>query len=213
MKKFLLLIMIALLTAAVAAQEKTPPAVDDAAAVQPVDGGEITVSADHVQMQIGEIAKLEGNVLVEDNAMVFTSDQMTIFFAQKDGAAAETDEAHKSVAIEKIEAAGKVMVRTPDGRRSATGDRGFYDAKTEIITLDGNCTILTDGNVMHSKQVVYDRRNQSVSAARATLTIPVRSGGNKRGDSLGGIFGGLETKDKPNTNQPPAATPAGDVKP
>ncbi len=170
------------------------------------DSGEITISADHMQMLLGEVAKLDGNVLVQDAAMIFTSDQMTIFFTPKDASKdKKKGKEEQSVGgVDKIEAVGKVMVRTPDGTRSATGERGYYDAKKDTITLDGNCTIQTDGRIMRSNQVVYDRKNQSITAARATLTIPTKRRSGESG-GLGGIFGGLSGKKETQQNAAPSA--------
>ena len=171
--------------------------------------GKVTISADRFEWAIGNVLKLDGNVLVEDSAMTLNSEHMLVFFAQKDKeGAAEKESAEGSMSVEKIEASGRVMVRTADDTRSATGDRGLYEAAKDIITLDGDCTIMANGSVMRSNRVIFDRKRQTVSADRAVITIPT---GNSRSDSaLGGIFSGAPAADekKSDSKAPSAGTAA-----
>jgi lipopolysaccharide transport protein LptA len=198
--KFFLIVCLCLPAMLVAAEKKEKEAQRDS---------KVTISADRFEWAIGNVLKLDGNVLVEDAAMTLNSEHMLVFFTKKDdkdGAAEET-----SMNVEKIEASGRVMVRTADDTRSATGDRGLYDAAKDIITLDGDCTIMANGSVMRSNRVIFDRKRQTVSAARAVITIPT---GNNRGDSaLDGIFsGGKSGDDKKSEKKAPAegtAAPAG----
>ena len=174
----------------------------------------VTISADRMEMEVGQKILLEGNVLVEDARMCLTSDHVTIFFEQK-GPRKEGKGDHGkeggfgdiggSGRVTGIEATGGVMIRTVDGRRSATGDRGTYDPEKDTYILDGNCTILADGHTLKSNRVVFDRKKQTFTAGRASITFQLGGDGNGKGD-LGGIFGLPEEKK-------PAAPPKDDVKP
>ena len=161
----------------------------------------VTISADRMEMEVGQKILLEGNVLVEDARMCLTSDHVTIFFEQPSGpkkpAAKEKEGSFGDLGgsgkVAAIEATGGVMIRTVDGKRSATGDRGSYDPEKDTYILDGNCTILADGHTLKSSRVIFDRKKQTFTAGRASLTFQLGGDDGRKGD-LGGIFGLTDEK-------------------
>lgn len=153
----------------------------------------VTVAAERMEMLLGQIIKLDGDVLVEDDRYTLTCEHGLIYLRQDGEKKPEEpsgDGGGNSVELDRIEATGRVMVRTRDGSQSATGDRARYDRDAERITLEGNCTILADGRVMRSARVVYDVKSGKISSSRTSITIPVVGGSGKGRDALGGLFGG-----------------------
>ena len=213
MKHLLLTILAFALATAVVAQESGTPTSPEAPAVAvPVSSkgitGKVTVSADRMEMILQKIAKLNGNVEVifypsgdtlqnlkkqvkgDDVRVILNADHMTIFFPEAGTGA-------PSSRPEKIQATGHVKLHTPDGK-SATGDQASWDLLNgSTITLEGKCTLLADGRIMNSSNVVYDFNENLFTAARAIITLPVAS----RGDSeiLPGVK--AESGNAPKENQ------------
>ncbi len=216
MKRTLACLLLAILaTASLTAADKTAaPAAPasapakEAPAAKPAERNAnlVTISADRMEMEVGQKILLEGNVLVEDARMCLTSDHVTIFFEQapkKEGRAEKEKDKEKeggfgdfgSGKVSGIEATGGVMIRTVDGKRSATGDRGTYDPEKDTYILDGNCTILADGHTLKSSRVIFDRKKQTFTAGRASITLHLGGGeGDGHKGDLGGIFGLTEEK-------------------
>ncbi len=140
----------------VLSQEEVKPAV---AAEENEELEEVNISADRMEMQMeGNSIELSGNVLVYDSTMNLTAEKMTVFLNQDNK-------------LERVEALDNVTIRKLTGSESATGERGTYDAKKDLITLEGNCTLLQGKNVLSCKEIVYDRRKQTIIAKGASLNI------------------------------------------
>jgi lipopolysaccharide export system protein LptA len=153
-----------------------------------------------------DVARLDGNVVVQDETMVLTCDHMLVFFEPKKDEAGKAAKKGEDMGVRGIEADGKVRLVLKEKRQTVTGDHAMYDEEAGTVTLDGNCTILgEDGQVMRSNQVVFNRNAGTLTAARVSLTLPIRS---KGGDGNGGfgIFEGLPGgKDKePKGEEKPA---------
>lgn len=164
--------------------------------------GKVTIAAERMEMLLGEVIKLDGDVLVEDSRYTLTCEHGLIFLRPKDDADGQSGHSGSDgqslgngAVLDRIEASGRVMVRTHDGTQSATGDRARYDKEAERITLEGNCTILADGRVMRTARVVYDVKAGTITASRTSITIPLSGGGGKGDGGLGGIFGGVLSKE------------------
>ena len=159
-----------------------------------------------------DVARLDGNVVVQDETMILTCDHMLVFFEPKkeEGKARKADKKDDDMAVRSIEAEGKVRLTLKEKRQTATGDHAMYDAQAGTVTLDGNCTILgDDGQVMRSNQVVYSKSAGTLTATRVSLTLPVRSKGNGD-DGVSGLFGGFPggRKKEPEA-EAPKAEPSG----
>ena len=177
---------------------------ETAEAEEETDAMNITAERMEMQMEKHRI-ELSGNVLIEDSTMKLTAQKMTVFL----------DNDNK---MEHIEAEGGVTVRKLDSSESAVGDRGTYDAQTDVIVLTGNCTILQGKNAMKGDKVIYDRKNQNISLLGATVTIPLKKGDGKNGKGgMGNLFGGgkpeNETPAGPDANPGAATTATPEQKP
>ena len=170
--------------------EKTEKAETTAADEVEEETDEMNITAERMEMQLEQHRiELSGNVLIEDSTMKLTAQKMTVFL----------DNYNK---MKHIEAEGGVTVRKLDTSESAVGDRGSYDAEADVIVLTGNCTILQGKNAMKGDKVVYDRKNQNISLHGATVTIPLKKGGDKSGKGgMGSLFGGGKTEDKKPSGQ------------
>ena len=80
-----------------------------------------------------------GNVSVTQGPTLLKSGTMTVFYA-KDGGSAATGSSN----IERLEVDGKVYVKSD--RQVATGDKGTFDMKTEVLVLSGNEVVLSEGS-------------------------------------------------------------------
>ncbi|MDQ2632928.1 MAG: LptA/OstA family protein [Pseudomonadota bacterium] len=80
-----------------------------------------------------------GNVNVTQGPTLLKAGAMTVFYA-RDGGSAATG----SSKIDRLEVDGKVYVRSD--QQVATGDRGTFDMKTEVLVLSGSEVVLSEGN-------------------------------------------------------------------
>jgi len=120
---------------------------------------EVSISAERMQMQMeSNTIELSGNVLIYDSTMNLTAETMTVFL-------------DKDNKLERVEALNNVTIRKLTGSESATGERGTYDAKQDLIMLEGNCTLLQGKNVLSCKEIVYDRKKQTITAKGASINI------------------------------------------
>ncbi|MFA6928723.1 MAG: lipopolysaccharide transport periplasmic protein LptA [Lentisphaeria bacterium] len=133
---------------------QAPPPQDSKAAPE-----EVSISADRMEMQMeGNTIELSGNVLIYDSTMNLTAEKMTVFL-------------DKDNRLERVEALNNVTIRKLNGSESATGERGSYDSINELITLEGNCTLLQGKNVLSCSEIIYDRKKQTITAKGASLNI------------------------------------------
>lgn len=84
-------------------------------------------------------AVFAGNVSVVQGQTMMKAGKMTVFYVkQSDGKAPTT-----SSNIERLEVDGKVYLKSET--QVATGDRGTFDMKTEVLTLSGDKVVLSEG--------------------------------------------------------------------
>ena len=100
----------------------------------------IEIESDKLEVREAEnLAVFTGNVSVTQGPTILKSGTMTVYYA-KDGGSAATGSSN----IERLEVDGKVYVKSD--RQVATGDRGVFDMKTEVLVLSGNEVVLSEGN-------------------------------------------------------------------
>ena len=100
----------------------------------------IEIESDKLEVREAEnLAIFSGNVSVTQGPTLLKSGTMTVFYA-KDGGSAATGSSN----IERLEVDGKVYVKSD--KQIATGDRGVFDMKTEVLVLSGNEVVLSEGN-------------------------------------------------------------------
>lgn len=107
----------------------------------------VKIDADRLEMRDKDgVAIFTGNVSVVQGDTTLRSGQMTVHY-KKDEEGNQPQPAATglaSSAIDRLEVDGKVYIKT--GTQVATGDKGTYDAKTQMLTLEGSKVVLTDGD-------------------------------------------------------------------
>lgn len=104
-------------------------------------------------LEEGRVNVLTGNVSVVQGPNLLRSGKMTVYFAR--GTTPGTASGNN---IERIEVEGGVYVKSD--KQVATGDRGFYDMRSEILELTGKEVVLTEGeNVIVGCKLVIRGRN------------------------------------------------------
>jgi lipopolysaccharide export system protein LptA len=101
----------------------------------------IQIESDRLEVNEAEsMAVFSGNVNVVQGPTVLKAGKMTVFYV-KDGKTNVA--AGGSSNIDRLEVDGKVYVKAET--QVATGDRGTFDMKTEVLTLSGKEVVLSDG--------------------------------------------------------------------
>ena len=120
---------------------------------------DVNISADHMQMLVEKnVIELEGNVIVQNSTMNLVADKMYAYMDKKNE-------------LSKIDAEGNVIIRKLLTKESAVGDFGHYDAKKNIMTLTGNCTLMQNDRIMKCQKITYNTITQVISAERGTIVI------------------------------------------
>ena len=100
----------------------------------------IQIESDKLEVVEAESkAIFSGNVSVTQGDTLLKSGRMIVFYAKEGGGSAATGSAN----IDRLEVDEKVYVRSKD--QVATGDRGTFDMKTEVLTLSGKEVVLSEG--------------------------------------------------------------------
>jgi len=99
----------------------------------------IQIESDRFEVDEGKnIGVFIGNVSVVQGATLLKTARMTVHYAKSNGSAATG-----SAQIERLEAEGGVYLKSEG--QVATGDRGTFDMKTEVLVLTGDEVVLTEG--------------------------------------------------------------------
>lgn len=103
----------------------------------------IQIESDKLEVREAEnIAVFSGNVSVTQGDTLLRSGRMTVFYLPAaEGASGSA--ATGSSGIDRLEVDDKVYVKS--GEQVATGDRGTFDMKTEVLTLSGQEVVLSEG--------------------------------------------------------------------
>lgn len=103
----------------------------------------IQIESDKLEVRDKEsTAVFTGNVNVVQGETVMKSGRMVVHYVKGSETAATT--AAGTGNIESIEVDGKVYVKSSD--QIATGDRGRFDMKSQILVLEGEKVVLTQGD-------------------------------------------------------------------
>lgn len=123
-----------------------------------------------------------GNVNVVQGPTQLKAGKMTVFYVKNDGGSAATG----SSQIERLEVDDKVYIKSDN--QVATGDRGTFDMKTEILILTGKEVVLSEGaNVLVGCKLTVNMK-----------TSQAQVGGCKR---VTMVIDPKKTEQKPNQNQ------------
>ncbi|HET9534634.1 MAG: LptA/OstA family protein [Mesorhizobium sp.] len=114
----------------------------------------IQIESDRLEVREAEsIAIFSGDVSVVQGPTLLKAGKMTVYYA-KDGGSATTGSAN----IDRLEVDGKVYVKSET--QVATGDKGTFDMKTEILTLSGKEVVLSEGsNVLTGCKLTVDMKS------------------------------------------------------
>ncbi|MBC2884224.1 LptA/OstA family protein [Ochrobactrum sp. CM-21-5] len=113
----------------------------------------VKIDADKLEMRDKEgVAIFTGNVSVAQGDALLKAGQMTVYYnkADKGGENEKAEPASAGVggldssSIDHIDIVGKVYLKS--GTQVATGDTGRYDAKKQLMILEGQKVVLTDGD-------------------------------------------------------------------
>ncbi|MGU3574303.1 LptA/OstA family protein [Brucellaceae bacterium C25G] len=110
----------------------------------------VKIDADRLEMRDKEgVAVFTGNVSVVQGETVLRAGKMTVHYNKggdkTDAAAAPQGAAGLSASgIDRLEVSDKVYLKS--GPQVATGDTGVYNAKNQLMVLQGQKVVLTDGD-------------------------------------------------------------------
>lgn len=100
----------------------------------------IQIESDKLEVREKEsVAIFTGNVAVTQGTTLLKAGKMTVYYVNKGEGSATTGSAD----IDRLEVDDKVYLKSDT--QVATGDRGTFDMKTEILVLSGKEVVLTDG--------------------------------------------------------------------
>ncbi len=101
----------------------------------------IQIESDKLEVRESEnLAIFTGNVSVTQGPTVMKSGKMTVYYAKDGQGSAATGSAN----IDRLEVDDKVYVKSD--KQVATGDRGTFDMKSEVLVLSGNEVVLSEGD-------------------------------------------------------------------
>jgi lipopolysaccharide export system protein LptA len=101
----------------------------------------IQIESDKLEVrETDSVAIFTGNVSVTQGPTVMKSGRMTVYYAKDGAGSAATGSAN----IDKLEVDDKVYVKS--NNQVATGDKGVFDMKTEVLVLSGNEVVLSEGD-------------------------------------------------------------------
>ncbi|HWK68479.1 MAG TPA: LptA/OstA family protein [Rhizobiaceae bacterium] len=151
----------------------------------------IQIESDKLEVRQNEnIAIFSGNVTVVQGKTLLKSGKMTVFYAKGSGSATTG-----SANIDKLEVEDKVYVKSET--QVATGDRGTFDMKKEVLVLTGKKVVLTDGpNVLVGCKLTVQMQSGEAQF------VGCEGGGDASGRVIMSLTPG--SANQPGTNRPPA---------
>lgn len=118
----------------------------------------IQIEADRLQVEDGQgVALFEGNVAVNQGTTLLKASKLKVYYLRD----AKTDKPGGNV--KKIEATGKVAVRSGD--QMATANSAIVDMQAQIATLEGDVSVSQGVNILTGCKL---RINMATNAANLT---------------------------------------------
>jgi lipopolysaccharide export system protein LptA len=138
----------------------------------------IQIESDKLEVKEAEnLAIFTGNVNVTQGPTLMKTGRMTVYYA-KDGGSAATG----SSSIDRLEVDGKVYVKSD--KQVATGDKGVFDMKTEVLVLSGKEVVLSEGaNVLVGCKLTVQMKSgqaQVEACNKGRVTMSITPGSNKK---------------------------------
>ncbi len=107
----------------------------------------VDVSSEQIEVQErADRAVFSGNVHVTQADLTLDTERLTVAYS--------TAQANSNVQINRLDAAGGVVVHDPS--ETAKGDFGIYDLDKKLITLIGNVELTRDNNRVDGARLVID---------------------------------------------------------
>lgn len=124
-----------------AAIAQTPPAAQGQLSGLKLSGDQpIQIESDKLEVKEQDnVAIFTGNVNVKQGNSLLKSGRMTVYYANEGGSAATG-----SANIDRLVVDDKVYLQSEN--QIATGDRGTFDMKTEVLELTGKEVVLSEGS-------------------------------------------------------------------
>jgi lipopolysaccharide export system protein LptA len=109
----------------------------------------IQIESDKLEVRQAEsVAVFTGNVTVVQGPTLLKAGKMTVYYVKDAGAAAKGTQAASAMTgsanIDHLQVDDKVYIKSDN--QVATGDRGTFDMKTEVLVLSGNKVVLSQGD-------------------------------------------------------------------
>jgi lipopolysaccharide export system protein LptA len=95
-----------------------------------------------------------GNVIVTQGETVMKAKKMLIFYVRSEESQAAPADGDAGAAIKRVEAEGDVIILEKD--QIATGEKGIYEATTDMMTMTGNVALSKGQNVTKGQKLVYN---------------------------------------------------------
>ena len=115
----------------------------------------INIEADSLEVFDKEgKAVYSGNVIVTQGETVMKAKKMQIFYVRSEESQAAPADGDAGAAIKRVEAEGDVIILEKD--QIATGEKGIYEATTDIMTMTGNVALSKGQNVTKGQKLVYN---------------------------------------------------------
>jgi lipopolysaccharide export system protein LptA len=130
--------------------------------------GPIQIEARELEVRDKEgLAVFTGDVTVRQGDTTLQTPKLIVHYARAAGGSTGAQPAAVGGGqdIERLEAAGKVLVTSKD--QSATGDAANYDAKGQLLELNGNVVLTQGKNVVRGDRLVV---NLDTGVARVLST-------------------------------------------
>ena len=107
----------------------------------------VDVTSERIEVQErSDRAVFTGNVHVTQADLTLDTERLTVAYS--------TAQANNNVQINRLDAAGGVVVHDPS--ETAKGDFGIYDLDKKLITLIGNVELTRDNNRVNGARLVID---------------------------------------------------------
>jgi lipopolysaccharide export system protein LptA len=108
----------------------------------------IQIESDKLEVRESDgVAIFTGNVNVVQGATVLKAGSMKVYYAKQQGAATgsgtEGSATTGTANIDHLEVSDKVYIKSDT--QVATGDKGTFDMKSEVLVLSGDKVVLSDG--------------------------------------------------------------------
>ena len=112
----------------------------------------VKIEANSLEVQDNKkVAIFAGNVVVRQGDVTIRTSRLTVHYS------GEVGNAESEQKISKLEATGKVVVKSKD--QTATGDWAVFEMKSQIVTLGDNVVLSQGRNVIKGHKLVVDLAN------------------------------------------------------